>query len=66
MNVKVMFFPIVQHKKQDDQYVTIKMVANQRVVVVVMGAIYARKGDIGSGDSSGAFNESWGQQMAMG
>ena len=24
------------------------------------GAIYARKADLGGGDSSGAFNESWG------
>ena len=24
------------------------------------GAIYARMGDLGGGDSSGAFNESWG------
>ena len=24
------------------------------------GAIYARKGDLGGGDSSSAFNESWG------
>ena len=26
------------------------------------GAIYARKGDLGGGDSSSAFNESWGSK----